>query len=74
VHFSPDTAAAITTFMDTAKARKCFLGDYSSWRDGDAWLGDEAGLDVDDGSVRIQFDDEVLESPKGFWAKLFDQY
>jgi hypothetical protein len=74
VHFSPDTAVAITTFTQSAKTRKYFVGDYSSWRDGNAWLGDEAVLDVDDGSVRIQFDDEVLESPKGFWAKLFGQY
>lgn len=73
MHFSPEVAAAVTTFSEV-KTRKCFLGDYSAWRDGEAWLGDEAVLDVHDGSVKIQFDDEVVpDRPKGFWAKLFRQ-
>jgi hypothetical protein len=52
--------------------KQCFVGDFSAWREDDPWQGDEAVLDIHDGSVKIQFDDEVvLESPKRFWAKLF---
>lgn len=70
VHFSPEIAAAVTTFSEM-ETRKCFVGDYSAWRDTDAWLGDEAVLDVHDGSVKIQFDDEIVpRRSKSFWAKL----
>jgi hypothetical protein len=73
-HFSPEITAAVTTFSEVKTRKKYFVGDYSAWRDGDAWLGDEAVLDVHDGSVTIQFDDEpVPERPRGFWAKLFRQ-
>ena len=75
VRFSPDVAATVTTFSDV-RTKKCFLGDYSTWRDGEAWSGDEAVIDSRNGSVRIQFDDEVVsEGPRGpffgMWSRLF---
>ncbi|KAF8240049.1 hypothetical protein L208DRAFT_1235294, partial [Tricholoma matsutake] len=69
VHFSPEIAAAVTTFSE-GKTRKCFVGDYSAWQDDNRCPGDDAVLDIHDGSVKIQFDNEA-ERPKGFWAKLF---
>ena len=75
MRFSPDVAATVTTFSDM-RTKKCFLGDYSTWRDGEAWSGDEAVIDSRNGSVRIQFDDEVVsEGPRGpffgMWSRLF---
>lgn len=75
VRFSPDVVAAVTTFSDM-RTKKCFVGDYSTWRDGETWTGDEAVIESKNGSVRIQFDDEVV--PEGsksplftMWSKLF---
>ena len=52
------------------------MGDYSTWRDGKAWTGDEVVIDSKNGSVRIQFDDEVVpDGPKGpfsgMWSRWF---
>jgi len=65
-------------FSDS-KVMKCFVGDYSTWREGEAWAGDEAVLDARNGSVIIRFDDEVVpESPRGsffgIWSRLFGAF
>jgi hypothetical protein len=75
VRFSPGIEAAATTFSDM-RTRKCFVGDYSTWRDGETWIGDAAVVEAKNGSVRVFFDDEAIpESPKsplfGLLSKLF---
>jgi len=54
-----------------AQTRRCFVGDYSAWREGEEWWGDEAVLDAHDGAVKIKFDDEVQEGSKSFCSRLF---
>ena len=75
--FSSETSAAVTTFS-YMKTRKCFMGDYSTYRDDEPWTGDEAVIEAKNGSVKIQYDDEVAPESDflktglfSFWGKLF---
>jgi hypothetical protein len=36
------------------------VGDYSTWRDGETWIGDAAVVEAKNGSVRVFFDDEAI--------------
>jgi hypothetical protein len=75
--FSREVNAAITTFSEIT-TRRCFMGDYSAWREGEPWTGDEIVVEAKNGSLKLQYVDEVTaesQGPKmglsGFWSKLF---
>ena len=58
------------------RTKKCFVGDFSMWREGETWMGDEVVVDAKNGSVKIQFDDEVTPEGSrgtlfGLWSRLF---
>ncbi|RDB27605.1 hypothetical protein Hypma_003798 [Hypsizygus marmoreus] len=69
--FSAETSAQLTTFSDVNKMRRCFIGDYSKMADNQEWTGDEVAVETYNGSVKLQYVDEVSEPGKGFFGRLF---
>lgn len=62
--FSDSINQHLTTFGEIDDTRRCFLGDFSQWRDtGEGWAGDKLTLDVKHGNVKIHYDDDALGSP-----------
>ena len=53
----------MTTFSEVDKTTRSFVGDFSPWIEGeDEWKGDEVILETKNGSVKVHYDDEVIES------------
>ncbi|KAJ7488113.1 hypothetical protein FB451DRAFT_1391064 [Mycena latifolia] len=59
VKFSGALEAEVTTFGEAERTRRCFVGDFSDWAEGEAWGGDEVIVESGNGSVKIQFDAEA---------------
>lgn len=72
--FSPETTVHLTTFSEVDRTRRCFIGDYSELTDDGEWQGDEVIVEARNGSVKVQYDDEVQEKGErksGFFGRLF---
>jgi hypothetical protein len=79
--FSEAVSADLTFFRGFSKTRRGFVGDFSGWTEGeDGWKGDEAILETKNGSVKVYYDDEVIESlefikPKvGIISRIFTRF
>lgn len=72
--FSDAIDRDLTTFGEIDHTRRCFLGDFSQWRDtGEGWAGDELTLDVKHGNVKVHYDDDALGSPVTTRPTLFNR-
>jgi hypothetical protein len=60
VIFSEQITANLTTFDGVDSTRRSFVGDLSQWTDN--WQGDEVVAETRNGGVKVQYDDEVIES------------
>lgn len=71
--FSAEASTELTTFSDINRTRRSFIGDFSEWTDQESWTGDEVVVDARNGTVKVQFDDEVHDTAKsrGFFGRLF---
>jgi hypothetical protein len=71
--FSTEASTELTTFSDINKTRRSFIGDFSEWSDDEPWTGDEIAVETRNGSVKVQFDNEVHDTAKskGFFGRLF---
>ncbi|KAJ7101378.1 hypothetical protein B0H15DRAFT_763582, partial [Mycena belliarum] len=58
VKFSGTLQTQVTTFGEGAQTRRCFVGAFADWAEGEAWAGDEVSIESGNGSVKLQYDDE----------------
>jgi len=70
LQLSKGLQAQTTTFSDSNRVIRSFVGDFSEWLEsesaGEKWKGDEIYASSNDGSVKLQYDDEVSEKSGGF--------
>ncbi|KAJ7078144.1 hypothetical protein B0H15DRAFT_933823 [Mycena belliarum] len=72
VKFSGALQTQVTTFAEGAKTRRCFIGVFADWAEGEAWAGDEVSIESEKGSVKLQYDDEPDGAKKGsFLGRIF---
>lgn len=76
VGMSKSLEKRMTTFSDSDHIRKCFVGDFASAGFGRGeWKGSSLDISSDNGSVRLSFSEENVESDnKSIWTKLFDMW
>jgi len=64
VRFSDAISRHLITFGEIDNTRRCFLGDFSQWKDTrEEWTGDELTVNVTHGNVKIHYDDDAIGSP-----------
>ncbi|TFK41797.1 hypothetical protein BDQ12DRAFT_678516 [Crucibulum laeve] len=74
--FSDDLSMKLTTFGEVNGKRSCFIGDFSSRVNGrEGWQGDEVVVEVKNGGVKLQYEDDVvgtaIRPQPGFLNKVF---
>ncbi|KAJ7488127.1 hypothetical protein FB451DRAFT_1025378, partial [Mycena latifolia] len=78
VKFSGALTAQTTTFGEAERTRRCFVGEFADWAEGEVWGGDEVTIEAANGSVKLQYDVEAdrdgggagREKGKGLFGRL----